>query len=124
MATFLIVDDSMVMRTVLRYMLERCGATVLDECRDGDEAVARTGKLNPDAIALAATLRGDTGMAALAALRQAGWNGKVFFLASAEQAVAENAAREAGVDGVLRKPFALDQVSAELRRVMAGDAPE
>lgn len=124
MATFLIVDDSMVMRTVLRYMLERCGATVLDECRDGDEAVARARERNPDAIALAATLRGETGLATLAALRQAGWNGKVFFMASAEQTAAEDAAREMGVDGVLRKPFVLDQVSAELRRVMAGDAPK
>lgn len=122
MATFLIVDDSMVMRTVLRYMLERCGATVLDECRNGDEVVARARERHPDAIALAATLRGESGLATLAALHQAGWNGKAFFTASAEQAAAENAAREAGVDSVLRKPFVLDQVSAELKRVMAGDA--
>jgi len=73
-------------------------------------------------IALAATLRGESGLATLAALRQAGWSGKVFFLASAEQAAAEHAAREMGVDSVLRKPFVLDQVSAELGRVMAGDA--
>lgn len=123
MATFLIVDDSMVMRTILRYMLERCGVTVLDECRDGDEAVARARERNPDAIALAATLRGESGLAALAALRQAGWNGKVFFTASAEQAAAEASAWEAGVDSVLRKPFVLDQVSTELSRVMAGDVP-
>lgn len=122
MATFLIVDDSMVMRTILRYMLERCGASVLDECKDGDEAVARARELNPDAIALAATLRGESGLSTLAALRQARWSGKVFFLASAEQAAAENTAREMGVDSVLRKPFVLDQVSAELRRVMTGDA--
>lgn len=121
MATCLIVDDSMVMRTVLRYMLERCGVTVLDECRDGDEAVARVRARNPDAIALAATLRGESGLITLATLRQAGWSGKVFFLASAEQAAAENAAWQAGVASVLRKPFVLDQVSAELRRVMGGD---
>lgn len=123
MASFLIVDDSMVMRTVLRYMLERCGVKVLAECKDGDEAVAQCGERNPDAIALAATLRGESGLATLAALRQSGWNGRVFFLASAEQAAAESAAREAGVDSVLRKPFVLDQVSAELNRVMTGDTP-
>lgn len=118
MATFLLIDESMVMRTILRYMLERCGATVLGEGKDGEEAMALTRELNPDAITIAASLRGESGLAVLAAIRQSSWTGKIFFVASEEQLAAEKAAREAGVDSVLRKPFALDQVSSEIGRVM------
>ena len=119
-ATFLIIDDSMVMRTILRYLLERCGEKVLAEGKDSEEAVALTRELNPGAIAIAASLRGEDGLAVLAAIRQTGWIGKAFFTVSGEQSAAEGAARQANVDGVLRKPFTLDQVRAEVGRVVAG----
>jgi len=119
MATFLVVDDSMVMRTILRYMLERCGASVLGEAKDSEEAVALIRELRPDAITIAAALRGESGLAALAAIRQSGWTGRVFWVAGEEQPEEEKAAREAGADSVLHKPFALDEVSAEVARVMA-----
>lgn len=119
MTTFVIIDDSMVMRTVLRYMIERGGATVLGEGKDGEEAVALACELQPDAITLAATLRGEEGLAVLAAIQKSSWNGKVFFVVSAEQSAEEEAAaRQPGVNGVLRKPFTLDQVSEEILRVM------
>ncbi len=118
MASFLVIDDSMVMRTILRYMLERCGATVLGESTVGDDAVAMTHKLNPDAISIGVSLRGESGIGVLKAIRQSNWNGKVFFVANDEQAQEEKSARETGVDSVLRKPFALDQVSSEINRVM------
>lgn len=120
MATFLIIDDSMVMRTVLRYLLERCGATVLAEAKDAEEAIALLRQHKPEALTLAASLRGEAGAAVLAALRRGSWAGKVFFTASDEQAAEEKAARESGADGVLRKPFTLEQVRGELIRVMGG----
>jgi len=118
MAKFVVIDDSMVMRTILRYMLERCGEIVLAEGKDSEEAVALVRELKPDAITIAASLRGEAGLAVLTAIRRLSWTGKIFFVASEEQLVAEGAARQAGVDSVLRKPFALDQVSAEIDRVM------
>lgn len=124
MARFVIIDDSMVMRTVLRYLLERCGATVLAEGKDGAEALTLARELQPDAISLAVSLRGETGLAVLAKLRQTAWTGKVFYAASSAQTADIAAARQAGVDGVLLKPFALEQVSAEVRQLMAqGDSP-
>lgn len=121
MATFLVVDDSMVMRTILRYMLERCGAKVIGESKDGEEAVAVLRGQRPDAITIAAYLRGESGIAALAAIRQSGWDGKIFWVASEKQPAEDNAGYEAGADGVLHKPFTLDEVSAEIKRVMASE---
>lgn len=118
MSPFLIIDDSMVMRTILRYMLERGGDTVVGEAKDGGEAVALARALKPDAITIAASLRGEEGLAVLAAIRQLPWAGKVFFAAGGERPAEEEEARRAGVDGLLRKPFTLDQVSAEIRQVM------
>jgi len=119
MSSFVIIDDSMVMRTVLRYMIERGGATVLGEGKNSEEAVALAAELKPDAITLAATLRGEEGLTVLAAVQKSAWNGKVFFVVGAEQSAGEEAAaRQSGVDGVLRKPFTLDQVSTEILRVM------
>lgn len=119
MATFVIVDDSMVLRTVLRYMIERCGETVLAEGRDAEEAVALVIERKPDAISLASSLRGEGGIALLDAIRRASWNGKVFFVLNSEPSAEEEAAiQQSNVDGVLRKPFTLDQVSGEIQRVM------
>jgi len=119
MATFLVIDDSMVMRTILRYMLERCGMKVLGEGKDGEEALALVREHKPDAITIAAFMRGESGLILIAALRQQGWAGRIFWVASEGQAEGETAAREAGVDSVLHKPFALEEVNAEVERVMA-----
>lgn len=125
MPSFVIIDDSMVMRTILRYMIERGGASVLGEGKDGEEAVALASELQPDAITLATTLRGEEGLAVLAALQKSLWKGKVFLALSAEQSAEEDAvARSPDVDGVLRKPFILDQVCDEIVRVMSqGHSP-
>lgn len=118
MKTFVIVDDSMVMRTVLRYMLERCGHKVLAEGKDRDEEAALVAQMNPDAIVVGVTLRGETGYPELPGLRKSGWTGKVFAAVTGGQVTEENAARSAGVDGILTKPFVLDQVEGEVKRVM------
>lgn len=120
MASFVLIDDSMVMRTILRYTLESCGAVVLAEGKDVGQALALTRERQPDALTIAASLRGESGLAVLSAVRQLAWRGKIFFVATAEEAAEERAARQAGVDGVLRKPFTLEQVSVEIDRVMGG----
>ena len=49
----LIVDDSLYMRRMLRRMLEsHPGITVIDEAKDGVEAVAKCISLNPDVMVL------------------------------------------------------------------------
>lgn len=118
MGSFVIIDDSMVMRTVLRYMLERCGHKVLAEGRDREEEMALVARWRPDAIVVSATLRGETGFPGLPGLRDTGWTGKVFAAVTGGQAAEESAAREAKLDGIFSKPFTLDQVEGELKRVM------
>ena len=118
MKTFVIIDDSMVMRTVLRYMLERCGQKVLAEGKDHDEEEALVAGGKPDAIVVGVTLRGETGFPELPGLRKSGWSGKVFAAVTGGIATEENAAHGAGVDGILTKPFVLDQVEGEVKRVM------
>lgn len=121
MRTFVIVDDSMVMRTVLRYMLERCGHKVLAEGKDRDEELALIAELNPDALVVTATLRGETGYPELPTLRQGGWAGRFFAAVNAGAATEEQAAHGAGVDGILTKPFVLVQVAGEVKRVVPGE---
>jgi DNA-binding response OmpR family regulator len=118
MKTFVIIDDSMVMRTVLRYMLERCGHKVLAEGKDHDEEAALVARLNPDAVVVGAALRGETGYSELPGLRDSGWTGKVFAAVTGGQETELHAARGAGVDGILTKPFVLDQVEGEVKRVL------
>ncbi len=118
MKTFVIIDDSMVMRTVLRYMLERCGHKVLAEGKDRDEEAALVAQLSPDAIVVGVTLRGEAGYPELPGLRKSGWTGKVFAAVTGGQATEDNAARAAGVDAILTKPFTLDQVEGEVKRVL------
>lgn len=119
MTSFLIVDDSMVIRTVLRYMLERWGGAVVGEATVSLDAVIKLiNELNPDAITLSVSLRGEADATLLSAIKRLPWSGKIFFLANEEQAGLNISAEGLGVDGLLLKPLTLGQLSSELDRVL------
>lgn len=118
MANFLIADDSGVMRTILQFMIEKCGHRVVAQAKDGEEAVSQYRGQGPDAVALDAIMKGSDGLAALQEIKRLNFRTKIFIVVEEGQASEEAQAREAGADGVLYKPFDLSRVTDELKRVM------
>lgn len=118
MANFLIADDSGVMRSILQYMIERCGHRVVAQAKDGEDAVNQCRGQNPDAVALDAIMKGADGLAAMQEIRKTNFAVKVFIVVEAGQITEEQQALQTGASGILYKPFDLNKVSEEIKRVM------
>lgn len=113
----LIVDDSDVIRRVLRHML---GALRFDvsEAVNGADAIAACDRAMPDAILLDWSMPGASAIDALHALRRMpGGTAPVVIYCPIENDPADIArARAAGANDVLLKPF----TRAELQATLAG----
>jgi two-component system chemotaxis response regulator CheY len=120
MARFVIADDSMVMRTILQFMLEKTGHAVVGAARDGIEAVNLFQKHKPDALALDILMRGEGGLTALKEIRKLDSAAIVFMISEEGQEGEAQECLDAGALGVLRKPLILEQVAEELRKGLGG----
>lgn len=119
MARVLVCDDERVLRALVRATLEREGHLV-EEARDGDEALALALARPPDLIILDMMMPGRTGLEVLRELRRrdgvAGTTPVVLLTARA-QAEDREAAAAAGADRYLPKPFSpleLARLAAEV----------
>jgi two-component system, chemotaxis family, chemotaxis protein CheY len=65
MARILIVDDNLLMRTLLREILSGAGHEIVGEASDGLEAPARVRELHPDLVTLDLVMPGRSGIATL-----------------------------------------------------------
>jgi CheY-like chemotaxis protein len=118
MANFLIADDSGVMRAILQFMIEKCGHRVVAQAKDGEDAVLQCRGQNPDAVALDAIMKGADGLSAMLEIKKMNSAVKTFILVEAGQTNEEQQARQSGANGILQKPFDLNKVSEEIKRVM------
>lgn len=119
MANIVIADDSIVMRTILQFMIEKCGHRVVGTAKDGEDAVRACKGQRPDAVLLDAVMKGTDGLVALQEIKRLGLSGKIIIVVEAGQVSEEAEAKQMGADGILRKPFVLQQVSDELIRILA-----
>jgi two-component system, chemotaxis family, chemotaxis protein CheY len=115
----LIVDDSDVIRRVVKHMLEKLNFDV-SEAADGPSAIEQCRQSMPDAILLDWVMPGPSGIDTLQALRRlpSGDAPAVIYCPTEYLDVDVACARAAGANDVLLKPF----MRAELQRslVLAG----
>ncbi len=117
--TILVVDDEMIFLSVAREMLERLGYRVLLAC-DGQEAVdiLRTSDETIHLVLLDVHMPKMSGAEALPLLVEARPKTKVVVCSGAEDDASSRALLEAGARGFLRKPFGLDRLGTEVRRIL------
>jgi CheY-like chemotaxis protein len=114
-ATCLIVDDSDVIRKVMRAIIEGLDITV-DEATSTEEAMAKCrGKL-PDVIVLDWLIPGSNPMEFLATLQanQLGKRVKVLYALTNNDQAEISKARSAGVSEIVPKPFTRVQLEAKI----------
>jgi len=113
MAKVLIVDDSVLMRTVIRDMLQKDHSLeIVGTASNGIEALEKISTLKPDLITLDIEMPRMNGLEVLHELKNAAWHPKTLMLSSLTSEGAEMTAEaiRLGADDFLLKPKDLPQL--------------
>jgi len=118
MKSFLVVDDSSVVRRIARQILEDLSFRV-SEAENGEIALAACGRAMPDAILLDWNMPVADGPTFLARLRRLDGGGapKVIFCTTENDIEHITRAIEGGADEYIMKPFDQDILRAKLEEV-------
>jgi two-component system, chemotaxis family, chemotaxis protein CheY len=115
MSRVLIVDDSVLMRRLLKEILASDGWEVVGEAADATEAVEKFRQLRPDAVTLDIVMPGHDGLHAMKNILAIDPNAKVVIVSmlSRTRLIAE--AIRAGAQDFITKPFMPEQLQETLR---------
>lgn len=122
MTKVLICDNEAPLRALVCATLDPAGYQ-LAEAADGDEALALSERLRPDLIVLDMMMPGRSGLEVLAALRSNPELAatKVILLTARAQVADREAARRAGADEFLAKPFSPQHLCEVVRTMLEVD---
>ena len=114
----LVVDDYVTMIRIIGNLLKQLGFTNIDQATDGKEALEKIGAKPYGLIISDWNMEPMTGLDLLKEVRSKG--SKVPFIMVMAESKAENilAAREAGVNNYIVKPFNADTLKAKLSQVL------
>ena len=119
----MIVDDDELMRTGLRAVLSSDDAIeVVEEAEDGEQAVRRARRSQPEVVLMDVRMPGQDGIAATADLLAAAPEAKVVILTTFEEDEYIHGALRAGASGFLLKRTSPEDLTAAIHRVSAGEA--
>ena len=119
MASILIVDDELPIRTLLEAMLERDGHVTVS-VGSGEDALAEVFRQPPDLILLDLMMPGMSGcdVAKILKAHDATANIPLVMVTARADGAARKAALEAGADGFLIKPLDQDDLSLKIRNLL------
>jgi CheY-like chemotaxis protein len=121
-STILVCDNEEVLRGLVRASLDGNGYTLV-EARDGDEAVEQARLVRPDLILLDMMMPGRSGLEVLGELRRdPDLRGiPVVMLTARAQVTDREAARLAGADRFLAKPFSPLELCRVVKELLGND---
>jgi DNA-binding NarL/FixJ family response regulator len=118
----LIVDDQNLVREGIRSLLALTDEVdVVDDCADGDEALAALARVDVDVVLLDLRMPVRDGIATLTAMRERGIDVPVLVLTTFDDDELVLAALRAGARGYLLKDVTLEQLLAGVRTLAAGN---
>ena len=119
MANILIVDDSSILRAILRAALEHMGHQVVGEATSGDEALVMYKELRPDLVTLDIMMSTGNGLDYLAKLIELDALARVVMVTALSQEQLKQQAFEAGATGFVKKPFDIDLLRHQIDVALA-----
>jgi DNA-binding NarL/FixJ family response regulator len=123
MIRVVLVDDQNLIRLGIRSLLELAGdITVVAEASDGDEAIAVIRRERPDVVLLDLRMPKKDGVAVLRALQADGALPPTIVLTTFDDDAALLEAVKAGAKGYLLKDVSLEQLTAAISDVAAGES--
>lgn len=111
----LVIDDSAVMRSIIRGMLEEHGFEVIGEACDVQEGIGAYASLQPDLTTVDLVMPGGSGMDVLKAIRAQNRNARVIMVTSVNQVKVKEELLSLGAQSVLHKPVTVDELKAALQ---------
>jgi DNA-binding NarL/FixJ family response regulator len=112
-----LADGHHFFREGLRGMLETAGITVVGEAKDGAEAIALAGRLEPDVIVVDMNMRNVSDAAALRRIAAASPEARMVVLTTSTDEANVLEALAAGVCGYLLKDTAADELVGGIRQM-------
>ncbi len=118
--SFVVVDDAVFMRTIIRNMIEQVEEyTVLGEAANGREAIEMAKKHQPDVITLDITMPEMDGILAVPEILKASPQTRIIMVsAMGQQAMVIDAIKSGAKDFVI-KPFEKSRVYQAIKNVLA-----
>lgn len=120
MIRVLIVDDAAFMRLAIKNVLSKNGFLVIDEAKNGQEAVEKYMALRPDIVTMDITMPDMTGIDALKGIRAFDPVAKVVMISAMGQ---ESMVKEAILNGAksfIVKPFKEEHITQTLLKIASG----
>lgn len=108
--TVMIVDDSMVMRSMIRDVLTKNGFNVVGQAKNGVEAVNLYGQLKPDLVTMDVVMPGETGIEVIKKLVALDPTARVLMVSGLNQKNLVIQAMENGAKDYVVKPFEADDL--------------
>ena len=99
----LIVDDSSLMRKIIRKALESGGHVITGEAKSGSDGIAMYATLRPDLVTMDITMRGMDGLAAAREILSVDAQAKIIFLSNLNEDQYSQDAKRLGAKGYLNK---------------------
>lgn len=117
----LVVDDSKVMRMIVKKTLRKAGfgGAETAEAADGKEGLAKVAEFNPDIVLSDWNMPEMTGIEFLRSLRASGDERPFGFVTSEGSDTMRAEATEAGALFLVAKPFGPDELAEQLGKVKA-----
>ena len=120
MAKILIVDDVLIMRNILRVMLENVGHEIVGNAENGLEALTMYGQLKPDLVTLDIQMEGGDGMTFLEEIIQQYPDARVMMVSAVDNDSIREKAFSLGAAGYVTKPFQANDILEQTRKALSG----
>jgi len=114
----LVVDDSGMMRQMIRTLLEKNGVEVVGAAENGKQAVELYTELKPDFVTMDMIMPQQSGLQTLKQIRQQDPQAVVIMISSLSAEDSAAVCTEVGASGYIVKPFTEEQVLAVLNEVV------
>lgn len=115
----LVVDDDVMLRSLLKVILHDEGFTVVGEAEDGVQAIALCRELMPSVMCLDVNMPGMSGLQTLRQLRSEGLSLPVVMVSADSNIATVRDALSQGASGYIVKPFNARRVGDAVRQAMA-----
>lgn len=112
-----LVDDSIILRTAIKNVLETFDFEVILEAGGSAELFKAMSEKQPDLVLLDVFFPSENGLDILAQLKKRYPTVKVLMVTGLRQETILSEAQRLGADGVLYKPFDTDELLAAIRRL-------
>ena len=118
--TFVVVDDAIFMRTILKRMIEEeDGFSVLGEADNGYDAIKRAKEFQPDIMTLDITMPDMDGIRAVPEILKVSPNTRIIMVSAMGQQSMVIEAIKLGVRDFVIKPFEKSRVMQAIRNVLS-----